>query len=192
MSAERARAIEAKDIGSIEIVKSELPTGRDTIFVTSADRMPRADADPDSLEAARFGGREYAFQRKKISEASSEKLVAHVEAERAAERMRTADASPMSKTPLPPGPLRMKVRDWRAAGHPHRRQARVGSAARGARREGDRGDGDLQGKERLHLSRDEKGELEVTSGPIGRADVPDGGAVISVTTKMARRRRAKP
>jgi beta-lactamase regulating signal transducer with metallopeptidase domain len=40
VSADQARALEARKIGSIEVVKSELPSGRDTIFVTTADRMP--------------------------------------------------------------------------------------------------------------------------------------------------------
>jgi hypothetical protein len=39
-SAEEARAVEAKVIGSIEVVKSEYANGRDTVFVTTADRMP--------------------------------------------------------------------------------------------------------------------------------------------------------
>lgn len=39
MSAEQALSLEARNIGSIEVVKSELSTGRDTIFVTTADRM---------------------------------------------------------------------------------------------------------------------------------------------------------
>ena len=39
-SAEEARAVEAKMIGSIEVVKSERASGRDTVFVTTADRMP--------------------------------------------------------------------------------------------------------------------------------------------------------
>jgi len=114
VSAERARAIEAKDIGSIEIVKSELPTGRDTIYVTSADRMP--PRLPDSLEAGRkLAPGEYALLQKKVDEAGKEKLVEHVEAERAMERMRTADGSVKSKTPMPPGLPRMKVRSGVAA-----------------------------------------------------------------------------
>ena len=90
VSAERARAIEAKDIGSIEIVKSELPTGRDTIFVTSADRMP--PPVPDSLEALRSRpDRVCPPAEEGRRKRRSEKLVEHVEAERAMERMRTAE-----------------------------------------------------------------------------------------------------
>jgi beta-lactamase regulating signal transducer with metallopeptidase domain len=186
VSAERARAMEAKDIGSIEIVRSELPTGRDTIFVTSADRMP--SHVPDSLEASHvFGEKEYAMVRKKVSEASSEKLVAHAEAERAMEWMRTADASSKSKTPMPPpGPTRMKVRSGEAppvilvdgkksseeqlAALDEQKIAAIAI---------------YKDKERLHLSRDQKNDLEVSSGRMG-TPVPDGRAVISVTTKMAR------
>jgi hypothetical protein len=39
-SAAEARAVEAKMIGSIEVVKSEHANGRDTVFVTTADRLP--------------------------------------------------------------------------------------------------------------------------------------------------------
>ena len=42
VTAEQARALQAKEIGSIEVVKSELPTGRDTIFVTTTARMPKS------------------------------------------------------------------------------------------------------------------------------------------------------
>ena len=192
VSAERARAIEAKDIGSIEIVRSELPTGRDTIFVTSADRMKRPATTADSLEAARFGGSEYSFQRKKIAEASGEKLVAHVEAERAAERMRTADGALMLKTPLPPEPLRMKVR----GGDPPiilidgKRATEAQLAALDEKNIAAMAI--YKDRERLHLSRDQKEELRVTSDPSGVPKVTDGGAVISVTTKMAKARAQKP
>jgi hypothetical protein len=39
-SAEQARSVDAKMIGSIEVVKSEYVNGRDTVFVTTVDRMP--------------------------------------------------------------------------------------------------------------------------------------------------------
>jgi len=182
VNAERARAIEAKDIGSIEIVKSELPSGRDTIFVTTPDRMPRRT--PDALEASRkLGPGEYAVLQKKVAEASSEKLVAHVEAERAMERMRTA-----APPPPPSGATRMKVRsdeppvilidgkratEQQLAAIDQKNIARIEIS---------------KGRERLHLSSDEKNDFKVTSDPSGVPKETDGGSVISVTTKMGKAR----
>jgi len=185
VSAERARAIEAKDIGSIEIVKSELPTGRDTIFVTSADRLSRRV--PDSVEAnLRLAPGEYAVMRKKVSEASSEKLVAHVEAERAAERMRTADAS-ASKAPAPPPPMRMKMRSGEAAPVILIDGKRASEAQLAALEEKDiAAMAVYKGKERLDFLAKGKDELEVTSSPPGIQKPADDDAVISVTTKIAR------
>jgi hypothetical protein len=185
VSAERARAIEAKDIGSIEIVRAERPTGRDTIFVTTPDRMPRPFMKSDSLEAARFGGSEYAMLRKKVDEAGSEKLVAHVEAERAMERMRTAGTSGM-KTPMPPSPTRMKVRsgeqpviliDGKRASESQLAaldQEKIASIAI------------YKEKERLHLKSDGKGDFNVTSDQSGKPKEAGDSPVISVTTKMGK------
>jgi beta-lactamase regulating signal transducer with metallopeptidase domain len=89
VSAEQARALEAKQIGSIEVVKSELPTGRDTIIVTTTARMPksilslRASDGPDPLEVG-----ETTFERKVGGPDSSEHTVAHVEDELARSRTR--------------------------------------------------------------------------------------------------------
>lgn len=50
VSADSARSIVAAKIGSVEVVKSQLAGGRDTIFVTTADRMQRARSqDGDDL-----------------------------------------------------------------------------------------------------------------------------------------------
>ena len=46
-------------------------------------------------------------------------------------------------------------------------------------------------RERLHLSRDEKSDFQVTSDPSGVPKTTDGRAVVSVTTKMAKAK-AKP
>ena len=185
VSAERARAIAAKDIGSIEIVRAELATGRDTIFVTTPDRMPRPFMKSDSLEAARFGGSEYAMLRKKVDEAGNEKLVAHVEAERAMERMRTAGTSAM-KTPMPPAPGRMKVRsgeqpviliDGRRASESQLaalEQDKIASIAI------------YKEKERLHLKSDEKGDFNVISDQAGKPKEAGDSPVIAVTTKMGK------
>ena len=42
-SAEQATKLDGKQIGSVEVVKSEHAAGRDTIFVTTLDRMPASD-----------------------------------------------------------------------------------------------------------------------------------------------------
>ena len=39
-------------IGSVEVVKSERPAGRDTIFVTTVDRMPKQSETPVKLRRA--------------------------------------------------------------------------------------------------------------------------------------------
>ena len=185
VSDEFARAIEAKNIGSIEIVKSELPTGRDTIYVTSPDRMNLSAKTPDSLEAARFGRSVYAFDQKRTSEASSEKLVAHVEAERAMMRRRTADASLGATTPPPPPPTRMKVR----SGEPPiitidgKRATEAQLAALDEREIASMAV--YKGRDRRNLRSNEKGALEARSGLDG-PPVPDGSAVIAVATKMAK------
>jgi len=184
VSAERARAIEAKDIGSIEIVKSELPTGRDTIFVTSAERMSRRT--PDSLELSRDGGAPgSAVMRTKISDdASSEHLVAHVAAERAAERMRVASSTQQSKVVAPPPPMRMKLRSGEAAPLILIDGKRASEAQLAALNEKDIAAIEIyKGKERLDFAARDKGGLEVTSAPSGAPRAADRGAVISVTTK---------
>ena len=184
VNAARARAIEAKDIGSIEIVKSELPNGRDTIFVTTPDRMPRKV--PDALEANRkLTPGEYAVLQKKVDEAGSEKLVAHVEAERAMERMRTAGASGM-KTPPPPSPTRMKVRSGDAAPViliDGKKASEEQLAALDEQKIA--AIAIYKEKEHLYLARDQKNEFEATSGPKA-APTADGRAVLSVTTKMGK------
>ena len=59
VSGDSARAIVAQKIGSVEVVKSRLAGGRDTIFVTTADRMSgfrtRADDDLVPLPAMARG-----------------------------------------------------------------------------------------------------------------------------------------
>jgi hypothetical protein len=191
VSAERARGIEAKDIGSIEIVKSELPTGRDTIFVTSADRMPRPV--PDAAEARRpLSPGEYAVLQKKVDEASHEKLVAHVEAERGIERMRTASATQQSKIPGPPPPMQMKRRSGEGAPVILIDGKQATEAQLAALGEKDIASMAVyKGKERLDFAARGKAGLEVTSAPPGTAKPTADEAVISVTTKMAKAK-AKP
>lgn len=84
---EAARALEAKVIGSIEVVKSELPTGRDTIFVTTLDRMPK---DRNELTRVRqstlLGETGQTFAKPKKTADPNEHMVAHVERELASVR----------------------------------------------------------------------------------------------------------
>ena len=51
-SAEEAGALEARKIGSITLVKSEFSTGRDTMFVVTADRLTRRAPAGEIGEAA--------------------------------------------------------------------------------------------------------------------------------------------
>lgn len=69
-SSEQANALDAAKIGSVEVVKSEQAAGRDTIYVTTLDRMPASERtglrrasskmldakDPTSGERGRFFG----------------------------------------------------------------------------------------------------------------------------------------
>ena len=84
VSAEQARAMEANNIGSIEVVKSELPTGRDTIYVTTLDRMPKQHEIAAKVEAKSGGSEETLINKVQIN--PSEKMVAHVDNELAAVR----------------------------------------------------------------------------------------------------------
>lgn len=51
-SSEQANALDAKKIGSVEVVKSENAAGRDTIYVTTVDRMPASDSTTLLRDAA--------------------------------------------------------------------------------------------------------------------------------------------
>jgi beta-lactamase regulating signal transducer with metallopeptidase domain len=51
-SAEQANSLDAKKIGSVEVVKSEQAAGRDTIYVTTVDRMPASDSTALLRDAA--------------------------------------------------------------------------------------------------------------------------------------------
>ena len=82
VTAAEARALEAKVIGSVEVVKSELPTGRDTIFVTTTDRMPKelkSKLRAPEIEHEGKGPQELS-QMKTVRD-STEHMVAHVERE---------------------------------------------------------------------------------------------------------------
>ena len=90
VTAEQARALEARTIGSIEVVKSELPTGRDTILVTTVDRMPKGlKAELRARDQEREGKGLREISQTKIVRDSTEHLVAHVEHELDGTRMRT-------------------------------------------------------------------------------------------------------
>jgi beta-lactamase regulating signal transducer with metallopeptidase domain len=216
-SAEQARAMEAKNIGSIEFVRSELPSGRDTILVTTADRMPPRPAEPDSLEAAQLRGSGYFYERIATPD-SSEHLVEHVERERALERAVAAkraqidDANLMSQSPTPAGRERMKVRtgeqpvimiDGRRASEAQLAaldEKDIGSmaiykgASKGKPAPLNRSDiapmAKREGEARMNLRSDAKGGLEVASDPTSTRTDSIVGSVISVTTKAARAKAA--
>jgi hypothetical protein len=87
VTAAEARALEAKVIGSIEVVKSEQPTGRDTILVTTVDRMPKelkSKIRASEVEQEGKGPREISLM--KTVRDSNERMVAHVERELASAR----------------------------------------------------------------------------------------------------------
>ena len=111
---EQARAMEAKIIGSIEVVRSERAGGRDTIFVTTSDRMPKVRASAKAVLGAPELAREETSRNHlskdtlrvrtmKTMNDSSEHMVAHVERElamvRAAERG-APDARPNQRVAL--------------------------------------------------------------------------------------------
>jgi hypothetical protein len=51
-SSEQANSLDATKIGSVEVVKSEQAAGRDTIYVTTVDRMPASDSAALRRDAA--------------------------------------------------------------------------------------------------------------------------------------------
>ena len=185
-----ARALEARRIGSIEVVKSELPSGRDTIFVTTADRMPPSTPRSDSAEAARYGGSEYAFERKQMSD-STEKTVAHVELELAG-----AKASESQSKLMMPSPSAFKR--TRSTGEPKPTITIDGKIATEAQLAAldEREIASIavyKGNEGQMLLRSNGGEhLEVKSGPGPRAGAKERlEALIAVTTKIKRQAQAK-
>jgi beta-lactamase regulating signal transducer with metallopeptidase domain len=106
---EQARAMEAKNIGSIEVVKSELAAGRDTIIVTTVDRMPKdvgfALTNGDSKRREEIG---HTLLSVKKTLDSSEHTVARVE--RAIGETRTRlETGPSSRAILSPPP---RMKSW--------------------------------------------------------------------------------
>ena len=188
VSAEQARALEARQIGSIEVVKSELSTGRDTIFVTTADRMPRPELRADAAEAARYGGSEQSFERKRMSD-STEKMVAHVERELAA--VRASESASKEKTPRP------YMRRTPSSGEPEPTITIDGKIATEAQLAAlDERDiasiAVYKGKEGQMLLRSNGGEhLELKSGPSPRPGATVSGPLIAVTTKAGKQAQSK-
>jgi len=186
VSAEVARGLEAKNIGSIEVVKSELASGRDTIFVTTADRMPKTLPAVDPVERARFGGGEFSFERKAMTD-SSEHTVAHVERELAGVRWRTE--SNVSPAPARQPLLRKSRRSGGDEAPIITIDGKIASEAELAALD-ERDIASLaiyKGKEALlKMISDKKEHLEVTSGLEARPGVEKADALIAVTTKMAR------
>ena len=102
VTSEQARAMEAKNIGSIEVVKSERAGGRDTIIVTTVGRMPKDVAlalpNRDSKRRDEVG---HTLLNMKKTLDSSEHTIARVE--RAIGETRTRlEADPSSRAILSP------------------------------------------------------------------------------------------
>ena len=188
VSAEKARGLEARQIGSIEVVRSELPTGRDTIFVTTADRMPRPTLRSDANEAVEYGTSEYSFE-KRMSD-STEKMVAHVERELAGAR--TSESGLNQKRSSRPS-----LRRTPSTGEPEPTITIDGKIATEAQLAAlDERDiasiAVYKGKEGQMLLRSAGGEhLELKSGPVPRSGAKDSEALIAVTTKIGRQAQVK-
>ena len=190
VSGEQARALEARQIGSIEVVRSELPTGRDTIFVTTSDRMPRPSLRSKTGEEVDKGGLETTFERKVIAD-STEKLVAHVERELAGAR--TSESELKLKTPS-----RTSLRRTPSTGEPEPTitiDGKIASEAQLAALD-ERDIASLaiyKGREALLQLRSNGTEhLEVKSDLAAKIDAKDSQALIAVTTKMARAQAKRP
>ena len=99
VNADSARALEGRHIGSITVVKSERPQGRDTIYVVTRDRMSaeerrRSTGAPDPLERVELDA-----AGKVASNDSTEQLVAHVARELSASRTNGSRASAAREIP---------------------------------------------------------------------------------------------
>lgn len=104
VTAETARSMESKNIGSVEVVKSERTGGRDTIFVTTLDRMPRVERVVAG--SASKSDAERSLLPQKVLLDSMEHAVAHADGELAMVRVTgqgtlTPDSKPrvMLRTP---------------------------------------------------------------------------------------------
>ena len=185
VSAERARALEARQIGSITVVKSERSTGRDTIFVVTASRLSeeekraRASRGPDPFEDA-----ERTYESPRTKSDSTEHIVAHIERER--ERMRADAGSPSVARPTlrsPGDKLSTITIDGKIASEAQLAALDERDIASIAVYKGKEG--------QLLLRSDGKEHLEATSGPLAKSAADDSEALIAVTTKMARRAQSK-
>ena len=191
VSADQARALEARNIGSIEVVKSELPTGRDTIFVTTADRMSDEARAKATREEDAFEKIERAIESKRRSLDSTEHMVAHVERELAGERMRVRESGLKAKSAGQPLSQRTASRGDEAPlimidGR------RASEAELAALNEQDIASLAIyKGRDALNLTSGGKNGLQVTSDPEGKIGVKTVGSVIAVTTKFARARATK-
>jgi beta-lactamase regulating signal transducer with metallopeptidase domain len=68
-SVETANALDERSIGSVEVVKSERANGRDTVFLTTIDRMPNGgDSALRRIALKATGGNEQTFERKVVDD----------------------------------------------------------------------------------------------------------------------------
>ena len=197
-SAEAARALEARQIASITLVKSELPTGRDTMFVVTADRLSAEEArarsarQPDPFEhEERASAQKQELARKLAPD--TEHIVAHIERERAGERMRTAPSVPSTSERQPL--MRKTARAGSDEAPIITIDGKIASEAELAALD-ERDIASLaiyNGNEALLNLKSKGGEhLEATSAvPAAELKVKKADALIAVTTKMAARSPAK-
>jgi beta-lactamase regulating signal transducer with metallopeptidase domain len=190
VSGEQARALEARQIGSIEVVRSEPPTGRDTIFVTTADRMPRPLLRTHAGEAFDNGRRETNLHQKVMAD-SAEHTVAHVERELAGVRTRDSDPTTriaprrsMRRTPSTGEPEPVITIDGRIATEAQLAALDTRDIASIAIYKGKEGE--------MLLRSSGKKDLEVTSAPPRGIGGREPESLIAVTTKMARAQTKRP
>jgi beta-lactamase regulating signal transducer with metallopeptidase domain len=189
VSAEQARALEARQIGSIEVVRSELPAGRDTIFVTTSDRMPLPALRSDPREPVDKAGLETGLRRKLVAD-STEHTLAHVERELAGARSRELE----SKVKAPSGTSLRRTPSTGEAEPTITIDGKIASEAQLAALD-ERDIASIavyKGKEALmRMVSDGKEHLEVKSGPAAKIGAKDSEALIAVTTKMGRQAQTK-
>jgi hypothetical protein len=191
-SLEAAQAIEARQIGSITLVKGQLSTGRDTMFVVTRDKLTafddqgRSAKQPTPVELS-----QRSLEWKVVDD--TEHVAVQVEPERvgAGVRLRSASSLP-SKSTLQP------MRKVRSAGSNEAAiitiDGKIATEAQLAALD-ERDIASMavyKGKEALlQLRSNGKEHLEVKSGPAARIGAKDSEALIAVTTKMGRQAQTK-
>jgi beta-lactamase regulating signal transducer with metallopeptidase domain len=187
-SVEAARALEARQIGSITLVKNEFSTGRDTMFVVTSDRLSHElDRAKSAKEPDPFEQVERSLARKVAPD--TQHPVEHVLNERSRMRVRSESN--------PPTTLSRKAVPTRRGNEPQPTITIDGKIASEAQLAAlDTRDiasiAVYKGKEgQLLMRSNDKENLEVTSGPPRGTSATVYDALIAVTTKMGRQAQTK-